>query len=155
MLDIACGGGVLLFCMQHFGHKAIGIDVSLPIFDEMAALLEVDRRICPVYPNEPLQLSGEFDLITCIMPGFAVLQRPKRPWTCTEWAFFLSDVRDHLSGDGRFFTRMAKNPTQYGNEALRQALAHAYVGKREFLCDRESLGVALKNWPAPGSGTSL
>jgi SAM-dependent methyltransferase len=139
-LDIGCGGGLLLYCLQYYGHQAVGIDIPDPLFSDLAAALGVNRRISPVKPLQPLSFPGRFDLITVVSPGFDCVRSPV--WGIRQWRYFLDDVCGRLNGGGRLYLRLnhARPP------ALHDALSRGFAppskhleDKREFIFDHESL----------------
>jgi SAM-dependent methyltransferase len=150
VLDIGCGGGLLLYCLGYYGHRGIGIDIENPLFADFATALGVDRRISPVKPLRPLKEfspPGRFDLITLVAPHFDK-GRPGVPaWGIKEWRFFFDDVSGRLNHGGRFYVRFSeeRSPT------VQQALCHGYApaskhsDRREFIFDHASLHAAVES----------
>jgi hypothetical protein len=64
-------GGTFLAIAEALGHKAIGIDIEEPFYADLCSILAVDRRVCPVRPQQSLpDLSTRFDLVTIILQKF-------------------------------------------------------------------------------------
>jgi cyclopropane fatty-acyl-phospholipid synthase-like methyltransferase len=147
ILDVGCGGGLLLYCAKQYGHDGVGIDIEDEFYAEMAALLGVDRRIEAVVPFQPLGIDGPFDMVTCIATAFDRYYdergNHKRHWGAAEWGYFLTDLEKRLSPDGKIFlwlNRQRIDRDVYDAE-LAQALSHSKIGhgKRRFLLDRAGL----------------
>jgi hypothetical protein len=112
VLDIGTGPGVFPFvCTQH-GHVAVGTDIDkTPYFNDLTALLKIDRRLWQVEPFSPAPAFGRsFDLITATNVGFNVIRRETAgrrigdEWGIEEWDFFLTDLaRRVASQSARIF----------------------------------------------------
>lgn len=133
VLDIGCGTGLLLHCMQRYGHTGVGIDVPDPFYADMARFYGVDRRTEAVRPFQSLQVEGIFDLITCIAVTFDRIfdEAGNRVgvWTPSEWRFFLVDLESRLSPQGRVFLKLNKT-----GDAMRphDAFAVGSTGSNRF-----------------------
>ena len=146
-LDIGCGGGLLLYCLKHYGHQAVGIDIANPLFSDLANALGVDRRVAPVEPLRPISLPGTFDVITVVSPGFDWERAGAPVWGNREWRYFLEDVSGRLDRSGRLYLRLnhARSP------ALHNALAHGFAppskhleDQREFIYDQAALSRTIE-----------
>lgn len=153
VLDIGCGAGLFLYCLKYHGHDAIGTDIDDPLLAGLAEIYGVDRRVIPVQPFTPLQIEGNFDLITCIQTYF---DRPnphnKHWWGRAEWHYFLSDMAGKLSPQGRIFLRI--NRSKHDAEVL-AALHTKRRRRREITLDRNALERSLRRLAAErptGSG---
>ena len=129
-LDIACGGGLLMYCLGYYGHRALGIDRENQLFADMADALGVERRVSPVKPSRPLEPLGMFDLITVVSPAFDY------DWGAKEWSYFLDDVSERLNPGGRLYIRLNNDRWPLLHEALAYGFAppskHAN-DRREFI----------------------
>jgi SAM-dependent methyltransferase len=114
VLDLGCGGGFFLFILQHLGHSCLGMDIdAYPLFTELLDLFQVERRVWTIRPYEPLpDLGRRFDLITAFSIDFNRESKRDWWWGPSEWAFFLDDLKRHLSPGGRIF--LGLNPTNEG-----------------------------------------
>lgn len=105
VLDIGCGGGFFLFVAEALGHRGLGLDVAgIPAFDELVALLGVNRRTYAVAAFEKLpDLGLQFHLITSFATAFHGGKEDAWRWGAEEWDFFLRDLKDRLRPGGRIF----------------------------------------------------
>ena len=151
VLDIACGGGIFIYCARYFGHDSIGIDVENALLVEIAKVLNVDRRIERVVPFKPLAISGSFDLIACMNPTFDRYNSGKRHWRwgVQEWRFFIADLADRLAPAGRIFLRINRGDqarcegTYYYDARVHQALLPGHLWRNEYLLDHNKLSDAI------------
>jgi hypothetical protein len=120
ILDLGTGAGHLLRIAVDHGHTAIGIDIPVAIYADVAELLGVDRRIARITRYQPLPDFGrKFDIVTAIWTKYDDMgaTAPYRYWQADEWAFQLNDIvatqllfpgriyfvlNDQLQADGRF-----------------------------------------------------
>jgi SAM-dependent methyltransferase len=137
LLDIGTGGGHLLAVLKHLGHNPIGIDVRNDLYQALALLLRVDRRVQRVRPLSPLKtLGARFDLITIHWPGFDVSGEPRRPWGSEEWKFLWNDLAvNHLKPGGTLHVQLNRRGAGgdaeervYSPEVLRLARLFGGVG---------------------------
>jgi SAM-dependent methyltransferase len=153
ILDIGCGTGLFLYCAHHFGHSGVGIDIETDLMAEMAAMLGVEREIERVAAFTPLHPRGKFNLIVCMGTQFdgANPSPIRRQWGLPDWNFFLADLLEQLTPDGRVFLRINRGREakragrMYYNEHLAKALQHGHRGGIAYLFDREGLAVAVRN----------
>ena len=153
VLDIGCGGGLLLYCLGYYGHHGIGTDIEDPLFADLATTLGVDRRISPVEPLRPLEAflpPGSFDLITLVLLQFDARRRDMPEWRVKEWHFFLNDLRRRLSPAGRLYLRLGHHrPAE-----VQRAFSHGYAppskhsDHREFIFDQTNLRLAVETLEA-------
>lgn len=136
VLDIGCGAGMLLYCMQRYGHEAIGIDIADDFYAEMAQLYSVDRRIEAVRPFRPLHVEGAFDLVTAIATVFD--RTPNGVWRAPEWHYFLSDLESRLTEHGCVFILLNRTP-HAGRPLDAFAAGSERGGRSRLLFDRAGL----------------
>jgi SAM-dependent methyltransferase len=152
ILDIGCGGGLLMYCARYYGHDPVGIDIEDELLGDLAAALGVERRIAPVLAFQPVPMSGPFGLITCIGTVFERqnVSDPQGWWSSAEWKFFLSDLQRLLTPDGQLFLRINRGVEakatgkHFYDESLEKALAHGVVRASEVLLDRAGLKLAIE-----------
>lgn len=115
VLDIGCGGGLLLRVCRHFGHDVVGIDVGNPMFMAMCEAFEVRCIASPIQPRQrlPEDLDG-FDVVTAVSPKFYRDEKiPGRPpqdaWNDDDWDFFLADLASRMREGGTFFGKFNHN----------------------------------------------
>jgi SAM-dependent methyltransferase len=109
VLDLGCGAGIFLYVCQQLGSSGAGIDIEMPMYQQMAGVLGVDYlpgRISPMTPL-PAALTG-FDVISAIAikfdrPDFA--DRHAKVWQLAEWKFFLADLKTRLNPGGRLYIK--------------------------------------------------
>ena len=96
ILDIGAGAGWFLKVCKHYGHKAIGIDMTdIEGYTALNEFLGIDKRVYEVKPFVKLPDFGmKFNFITLFAVTFA------DNWKADEWAFFLKDLYDNQLGDG-------------------------------------------------------
>lgn len=122
ILDIGMGGGHFAAVCKALGHTVVGTDISVPIYNALCRVLQVDRRLVRTQYRTPMPpLGAKFDLITVIGQVFNVVKRlgPGRVvyWDAGDWAFFLKDLVDnHLSEGGSIFLHLNPNLTERGVE---------------------------------------
>ncbi len=112
VLDLGTGCGYFPYAAGRFGHRVRAIDLGGNAFyDEMVALLGVDRVAYPITAGEPLpDLGGRFDLVTGFMICFNNHARDDL-WGPAEWAFFLRDLTQRvLAPDGRVLLHFNPEP---------------------------------------------
>jgi SAM-dependent methyltransferase len=110
ILDIGMGGGHFGAVAQALGHRVVGTDISVPFYDDLAAMLGVERRIVPVKKGVRLpDLGRRFDRIFSIWQVFDIVRagtdtRRAIYWTLDDWLFLLSDLLDnHLRLGGQIY----------------------------------------------------
>jgi hypothetical protein len=96
VLDLGTGTGYFPFLAKTLGNEAVGLDVGdVPFYDEMIALLGVERHVCTIRAFQTLPDLGRFNLVTAFQICF-----DKHPngesWGPGEWDFFRRDVTDRL-----------------------------------------------------------
>jgi SAM-dependent methyltransferase len=123
VLDLGCGGGFFLFILQKLGHTCLGLDIDeFPLFAELLQLFGVERRIWTIRPYEPLpDLGRRFDVITAFSIDFNRESKRDWWWGPAEWAFFLDDLKRHLTPGGRIFLGLnPRNDGEYYSPELRE-----------------------------------
>jgi len=105
VLDLGCGGGFFLFIARNLGHSVLGLDIEhVPLFGELLDLFEVPRVVWRISAFEPLpDLGKKFDWITAFSTNFYLYHPSKERWGTAEWEFFLRDLQQHLTPDGKVF----------------------------------------------------
>ena len=100
VLDLGTGAGHFLAVCDALGIEGVGIDVDVPFYIDMCALMEVDRRSCRIEPSKALPNLGRFDLVTAFQIKFDALgvdgQGRYLYWSLREWDFFVRDVTRNL-----------------------------------------------------------
>lgn len=115
LLDIGMGAGHFAAVCQALGHKVIGTDISVPVYDDICGVLGVDRRIEPTRLRQPLSpLGAQFDMVTVIWQVFHVIRQHKDGsrdhWSPRDWGFFLQDLIDHhMTPVGDIFIKLNRN----------------------------------------------
>ncbi len=100
VLDLGCGTGYFLYICRYFGHEILGLDLDMPGFSDMLALLGIPRVVWRIEPFVPLpDLGQKFDVITAHMICFNGHKSDKL-WGSAEWQFFLDDLKRHLKPRG-------------------------------------------------------
>ncbi len=97
ILDLGAGGGHFLAVCNALGHQTVGIDLAFPLYIDLCALMDVDRRTWRVNPGQPLPATlGRFDLVTAFQLKFDALgfdrARGWLYWSLADWDFFIRDV---------------------------------------------------------------
>ena len=112
ILDLGTGAGHFIAIAQRLGHRAIGTDVDVPLYAEIADLLGVKRIIQGVYRQTPLpNLEDKFDLVTALMISFnsIVHQIPRIYWSIEDWKYLINDIiYNQLRIPGRIFFILIK-----------------------------------------------
>ena len=105
VLDLGCGGGFFLFIARNLGHSVLGLDIEhVPLFGELLDLFKVPRVVWRISAFEPLpDLGKKFDWITAFSTNFYLYHPSKERWGTAEWEFFLRDLQQHLTPDGKVF----------------------------------------------------
>ena len=102
ILDLGTGGGHWLAVCKAYDHDAQGIDINIPIYDQMAELMGVRRKICKISQKTRLPDFGKrFHVVTGFMVNFDSLPWgkgvPRSYYSREDWVFFLNDlVENHL-----------------------------------------------------------
>jgi SAM-dependent methyltransferase len=132
ILDIGTGGGHFPFLCGLFGHDVVGIDIDVPIYSDICALLGVRRVSHRVERGVALpDLGGPFDLVT----AFAAQFDAEQSWSKEDWAAFLdlllatqlrapgrihfslNDVWDATAQEWRFKHHVGEVFVDYGGRA--------------------------------------
>ena len=97
ILDLGAGAGHFLAVCNALGHRTVGIDLEFPLYIDLCALMDVDRRTWRVNPGQPLPATlGRFDLVTAFQLKFDALgfdrTRGYLYWSLADWDFFIRDV---------------------------------------------------------------
>lgn len=122
ILDIGCGCGYFPYACKYYGHSVTLLDLdAVPMFNEIVAFLQLDRRILRINAFERLpDLGGGFDLVSALMVCFNQHNKPDL-WGPKEWQFFLSDLAtNQLKPNGRAFLKLneEKSGGYYSKELL-------------------------------------
>lgn len=132
VLDVGMGPGHFAAIASELGHTVLGTDIEVPLYDEIASVLKVDRRIIPVRRNRPYpDLGRRFELVTIIWQTFDVVRKDggRRYWSLPEWLFFLTDLVDrHLEPGGGIYIQLNEQALpdgrRYNPDLLDWAAAH-------------------------------
>jgi len=133
ILDIGMGAGHFGAIAQAMGHRVVGTDIYEPLYEDIAALLGVDRRIVPVASMTPMPSLGErFDVATLIWQVFD-RRRIRTPqgrrwefWSLEEWLFLLRDIADnHLRPGGAIYLQLNQQPRPEGERFDPELMAWA------------------------------
>ncbi|MEO8926235.1 MAG: hypothetical protein ABI306_03645 [Caulobacteraceae bacterium] len=109
ILDLGTGGGHFLAVCNVLGHETIGLDLEVPLYVELCALMGVDRRTYRVESAEPLPSNlGKFDLITAFQIKFDALgvdaKRRYVYWSLADWRDFIHGLTsERMRYPGRLF----------------------------------------------------
>ncbi len=109
ILDMGCGPGWFLSVCRHFGHDATGMELPTEqmkpedriVYQNIPKIIHCEEKIIQqkIQPFTPIQLKGDFDLIT----GFQVCfnnHKTETVWGVAEWQFFIEDLKTHLTDQG-------------------------------------------------------
>jgi hypothetical protein len=119
ILDIGMGGGHFAMVCGVLGHKVVGTDKSVPLYDDICRIFRSDRRFISTELRRPLQdLGTKFDMIVVIGQIFnfikPIVKGNIRYWTPDDWSFFLKDlIVNHMRYPGSIFLQL--NPNIAGN----------------------------------------
>ncbi len=97
ILDIGMGAGHFAAVAQALGHRVVGTDIPVPLYDDIALALDLDRRIAPVVARQPYPpLDGPFDRIMIIWQVFDYIRSypdgSRDYWPVADWEFLLRDL---------------------------------------------------------------
>jgi 2-polyprenyl-3-methyl-5-hydroxy-6-metoxy-1,4-benzoquinol methylase len=112
ILDLGTGAGHFSALCDALGHEAVGVDLEVPLYVDLCALMGVDRRTYRVKPGERLPSSlGVFDLITAFAIKFDALgvdaQGRHLYWNLADWNHFIGDVSgDRIRYPGRLYLQL-------------------------------------------------
>ncbi len=121
ILDIGMGAGHFAAVCRAMGHTVVGTDIVEPIYEDICALLKVDRRHAPSVKRQPLpDLGARFDLVTIIWQVFHVLDYlpsgDRIHWTPEDWGFLFDDLAvNHMKPGGRIYCQLNPNVTAKGD----------------------------------------
>lgn len=122
ILDIGMGAGHFAAVCQALGHRVVGTDISVPLYDDICEALCVDRRIEPTRHRTPLSdLGAKFDLVTIIWQVFHILaylpNGDRAHWSIEDWHFFFDDLaRHHMRYPGVIYLHLNLNVGSTGQE---------------------------------------
>ena len=111
VLDLGCGGGFFLVVCRQLGAQVLGFDLDKDqVLNEMIRLFGLHRVAGRIRAFVKLPDFGRrFDLITAFMICFNF--PPKGDyWGVREWDFFLHDMAERLTLDGRLLLSLNKQP---------------------------------------------
>ena len=111
VLDLGCGGGFFLVVCRQLGARVLGFDLDKDqVLNEMIRLFGLRRVAGRIRAFVKLPDFGHrFDLITAFMICFNFPPKGSY-WGTREWDFFLHDMADHLTDDGRLLLSLNKQP---------------------------------------------
>lgn len=122
ILDIGMGGGHFGAICQALGHRVVGTDKNVPLYNDICEVFGLDRRILPTKLRVPMRDLGEkFDLVVVIGQLFNVIRPvaggPIGYWTTEDWAFFLKDlIVGHMRYPGSIFLHLNPNLVANGTQ---------------------------------------
>ncbi len=110
ILDLGTGCGYFPYVCRHYGHDAVGVDVSVPMYREICSLLGLEWHEHRIEPKKRLpSFDRRFDLVTGLLVFFNH-PRENQLWGVDEWRFFLKDLAEyHLSSNGSAYFKLVKN----------------------------------------------
>ncbi len=155
ILDIGCGSGLFLYCAGYLGHSGVGLDVEDPLLGAIAEALNVDRRISPILPFQPLPHElGKFGLVTAmgtVFDRYGGSRSAGNWWGAGEWHFLLEQIAKILEPTGRLFLRInrgaeakSRGEPFYSYE-VHEALRHGHQEGISYLFDRHGVARAIEN----------
>src|SRR5581483_9942301 len=102
VLDLGTGAGHFLHVCRILGHRAVGLDVGIPLLREISDLMGVSCIEHRISRRDPLPSFGtRFDLITAFAAQFDVMPGPAY-WDVADWRWFLRDlIENQLKRPGR------------------------------------------------------
>lgn len=95
ILDLGTGAGHFPLICNTYGHEVVGLDVQLDVYDDLCAVLGVNRLVERIDPRKPLSDIGQFDLVTALWISFDS-PRSYVFWNLEDWKFFFDDLNKHL-----------------------------------------------------------
>lgn len=100
ILDMGTGTGIFPYLCGKMGHDATGLDVpDMPKEDAqvfaLRNLLRIKTLTGSIKAQKPIEISGEYDLVTAFMTTF------NRFWTFDDWIYLFRDLKKHMSPEGR------------------------------------------------------
>lgn len=122
ILDLGAGGAHFARVCRHFGHTVVSTDIHTEFYDDVAALLGVERTRASVEPGIVLPDFGcKFDLVTAIAIIFDQVQWNVRYWSLDQWKFLLNDLlARQLRFPGRIYLELNRQKDgKYNSEFLR------------------------------------
>jgi SAM-dependent methyltransferase len=122
LLDIGMGAGHFAAVAQGLGHQVTGTDIAVPLYDDIAAALSLDRRILPVvrgavHPN----VGGPFDRVAIIWQVFDYIRTfgdgLREYWPLADWQTLIGDLaKNHVHPNGLIHLEL--NPHIQGNDSF-------------------------------------
>jgi len=122
ILDIGCGPGWFLAVCRYFGHESTGVDIPFAdmeqedrnVYRNLTAILNCYKRIIryKIRPFTRLPLKQKYDLVT----GFQVcfnMHKKENVWRREEWEFFMDDIKEYLTDNGRMFFRLSSDAINF------------------------------------------
>lgn len=135
ILDIGAGAGHWCAIANALGHRALAADLAYPFYEEMCALLGVERVHQIVERDVPFApLGRRFQLITIFNQVFDMtVDRATGGylhWSLDDWRAFLGDLAvNHLSDGGDIYMSLNKRPDDDGMRAYNHALLDWAAGQ--------------------------
>jgi SAM-dependent methyltransferase len=120
VLDIGCGFGFFVHAADRYGHHAVGLDQDDPFFNEITALVGIERVVHRIEAFQPLPdvPGGPFDLITAFASCFDHAGAEGQ-WGVKEWEYLLGDLRKKTSESARLHVKF----NQYAGGGARPGAA--------------------------------
>jgi SAM-dependent methyltransferase len=121
ILDIGMGAGHFAAVAQGLGHQVTGTDIAVPLYDDIAEALNLDRRIMPVVQGavHP-DVGGPFDRVTIVWQVFDYVRtfedETREYWPLSDWEILLGDLANkHVQPNGLIHLEL--NPHIQGNDS--------------------------------------
>ncbi len=121
ILDIGMGAGHFAAVAQGLGHQVTGTDIAVPLYDDIAKALTLDRRIMPVVrgATHP-DVGGSFDRVTIVWQVFDYVRTfeddTREYWPLSDWEILLGDLANkHVQPNGLIHLEL--NPHIQGNDS--------------------------------------
>jgi hypothetical protein len=104
ILEIGAGGGHFPFVGRMLGHDAVGVDIDIPVYDDVCKLLGVNRVPLRLERGQRLpDLGGRFSLITAVAAHMHTLGASEF-WTKQDWRTFIDDlILNQIEAPGRIY----------------------------------------------------
>ncbi len=96
IFDIGMGGGHFSYVCEKLGHEVKGIDIDIPEYGDVCALLGVHRKINRIEKTNSLPKDlGKFDFITAFASQFDYIKAGEY-WSVDEWCLFIEDLSETM-----------------------------------------------------------
>lgn len=105
ILDLGAGACHFSRVCHYFGHSTVAVDIEVPLYEDIAGVLGVQRTIHTVEPGVALPDFGRrFDLVTAVAINFHRIVVNVSYWSLEQWKFLFNDlVSNQLRFPGRLY----------------------------------------------------